>query len=119
MRRRDLLIAAAAAAAAPRLAATGGAPELVVYDGRFAEAEGFGRAAQRRGVQAFDARGDVARLWYGPLKTARRDGQQARISGLTTWADFQVLAGCAAEARIRPVRHRFLPDRQLVSWTIG
>jgi hypothetical protein len=48
---------------------------------------------------------------------------ETAVSGLTTWADFQVVCGCAAEAG-RKVRHRWVrsPDGAippLVAWTLS
>ena len=119
MRRRDVLILAGAAAAGPALTRAA-AREAVIYDSRFPEAECLGQAAQRSGAVALDVhREDIARLWRGPVSAALKRGRAAKVSGLTTWADFQVAAGFAHEARLRPVRHMFTKDRTLVSWSIG
>ena len=61
----------------------------------------------------FDALQDVARLWRGPL------AGRTRLAGLTTWADFQVISGLAAEAR-RKVSHTLVRESgsTLVFWTL-
>ncbi len=107
MRRRDFLIVTGALASplAPAAAALAqgraGAPDLVIYDARYDACRRFAGALAARGSTTAPAHTDVARLWYGPLR-ARAAG--AGIAGLTTWADFQVIRGCAAEARLT-LRH--------------
>ena len=133
MRRRDVLVAAGLAA--PMMLSTGRAsataaslvrPDIAVFDGRHEASRIWARKLEQAGVTIFDARRDVARLWYGPLKRVRGRGRRPVIAGLTTWSDFQVLSGCAAEARLA-ARHALAPgagpgDKQrgtLVSWTIS
>lgn len=109
------LIAVGAGALHPALAAPADAPDIVLYDGRFEDARRFAEALRRRGAAAFDIQGDLARLWYGPLKPAFGDGRRPRIAGLATWADFVVARGLAREARLTLVRHD-LHDRAAPDW---
>lgn len=99
------LIAVGAGALHPALAATADAPEIAVFDGRFDDARRFAAALQRRGATAFDIKGDLARLWYGPLQAALVGGRRPRIAGLASWADFVVARGLAAEARLTLMHH--------------
>lgn len=129
--RRSLLRAALGLAGAswlatpaPRAAATPGPVRLVVVrDGRYAasrrHAEGLAPQAQR----ILDARDDLARLWYRGLAAEARRTPLA-LAGLTTWSDYVVLRGCAAEAGLRAARHALVRDVggrgcTLVRWQIG
>lgn len=87
------------------LAASTATPDIVLFDGRAPDARRFAEALQRRGASAFDIQGDLARLWYGPLRQAFSGGRRPRITGLATWADFVVAKGLAAEARLTLARH--------------
>jgi hypothetical protein len=134
VRRRDVLIAGGLAAPMMLSAGRGSAaaaaagkarPDIAVFDGRHEASRRWARQLEQTGVTVIDARRDVARLWYGPLKRVRGRGGRPVIAGLTTWADFQVLSGCAAEARLA-VSHELTQgsgpaERRrgtLVSWTI-
>ena len=121
MNRRQILAAAAAAGVpVPALAAAG--PALAVFDERYAEARAFAAAQRRRGAVVIEAQADVGRLWYGPVRAALARGERPRIAGLTTYADFVVIRGCAAEARLR-LSHGEIPrgprSPVLVSWSIS
>jgi hypothetical protein len=132
VRRRDLLAAAGLAAPVLLSAARGSAasagrarPDIAVFDSRHEASRLWARNLEQAGVTVFDARRDVARLWYGPLKRVRGRGGRPVIAGLTTWADFQVMSGCAAEARLavrREPAQASGPGQSrrgaLVSWTI-
>jgi len=117
VRRREVLKAGALLAAPLAVAGRARAAGLtaVIYDSRHAASRRWARA--QAGAQRIDARGDVLRIW----RTLAPSG--ASLAGVTTWADFQVIAGCAAEAR-RPVRHDLLrpasgPGPTLVTWTVA
>jgi len=118
MQRRQFIMAAggliAAGALAPAIAAAD-APDIALYDGRNEDARRFAEALTRRGAAAFDIQGDLARLWYGPLKPAFAAGRRPRIVGLATWADFVVARGLAREAGLTLVRHEF-HDRARPDW---
>jgi hypothetical protein len=131
VRRRDVLVAAGLAApmmlSAARGSATAGLarPDIAVFDSRHEASRLWARTLEQAGVTVVDARRDVARLWYGPLRRMRGRGGRPLIAGLTTWADFQVLSGCAAEARLavrrEPAQASGPGERRrgtLVSWTI-
>ena len=115
MRRRRFLAAAGAAAGGLVLAGAGGleaalaapsaTPYIVLFDGRAPDARRFAEALRRGGAAAFDIRGDLARLWYGPLQQAFAGGRRPRIAGLASWADFVVAKGLAAESRLTLARH--------------
>ena len=109
------LIAVGAGALHPALAMPAPAPDIALYDGRCEDARRFADALQRRGAQAFDIQGDLARLWYGPLKPAFAAGRRPRVAGLATWADFVVARGLAREAGLTLVRHD-LHDRAAPDW---
>ena len=131
MQRRQFIVAAGGLAAAgagllgPAAAAPADTPDIALFDGRFDDARRFGETQRRRGAAAFDIQADLARLWYGPLKTAVAGGRRPRIAGLATWADFVVAKGLARESGLRLTAHA-LHDRaasgrsgMLVSWVIS
>lgn len=73
-------------------------PTVAIADDRYSEGQRFLAACAAAGAEALPARADVAALWYGRL------GKQViaadiRLVGLTTYADFHLIQGCAAEAR--------------------
>lgn len=117
MRRREVLkagavLAAPLAGAAPALAAP---PAVAIYDSRHAASRRWAKA--QTGSRRIDARGDVLKIWRELAPSG------ARLAGVTTWADFQVICGCAAEAR-RRVRHDVIrPDSgegpTLVAWAVA
>ena len=121
-----MLRATLAAAAAPMLAPVGaraavaciagagavtpaaGAPRrIVVYDGRYPVCDRYARASGAPPRDLIDTRDDVARCWYGGLADAARR-ERVELAGLTTWADFVVLRGCAAEAGLRATDYEIL-----------
>ena len=61
----------------------------VLFDSRYSSSREFADALVREGAAAFDARADIAALWYGPLREhfAKYGG---RVAGLTTDSDFAV-----------------------------
>lgn len=110
MNRRELL-AAGALLAAPQLAFAAPRPAIAVFDRRYGESVAWAKAMAAEGARLVGAHEDVARLWYGPLKD-----QRTSLAGLTTWADFQVIQGCAAEARLRLLHKR---RGRLVEWAVS
>lgn len=105
--RRQLLAASGAAAGTALLPAgtvfaapVSAAPRktIAIGDDRYAEGRRFLAACEAAGVEVLPARADVAALWYGRLGQ-RVVAADIRLVGLTTYADFHVLEGCAAEAR--------------------
>jgi len=61
----------------------------VLFDSRYSSSREFADALVGEGAVAFDARADIAALWYGPLRehVAKYGG---RVAGLTTDSDFAV-----------------------------
>jgi hypothetical protein len=106
MRRRDVLAGAAGLAVLPAMgwAAGSATRRIALYDSRWPEALRFAQTLQRCGALAFDIRGDLATLWYGPLRQAFEGGRSFRIVGLASWADLVVAQGLAAEAHLRLTR---------------
>lgn len=118
MTRRELLQAATLATASvsmPALALAG-YPTVVIFDSRYALSR---RWAQRQpDALRRDARDDILRIWRRFAAVT----PHLRMSGLTTWADFQVVCGCAAESRLQ-VWHRRLEGSvpsapALVVWSV-
>lgn len=118
---------------APRAAAgstrTGGTTRtvagrlVVVHDGRFESSRRHADGLARHAHRTIDAREDLARLWYREL---RLEAARAPLefAGLTTWSDYVVLKGCAAEAGLRESRYEMIRDAggrgcTLVRWQIG
>lgn len=96
---------------------------IVVQDGRYARSRQHADELAPRARQRLDARDDLARLWYAGLRdlAARTP---LRLTGLTTWSDYLVMRGCAAEAGLRATSHRMVRDAggsgcTLVHWQIG
>ncbi len=112
-----------AAAARPDAATLPGAPRLVVVqDGRYAASRRHADELAPRAQLLVDARDDLARLWYRDL-AASAARTPLMFAGLTTWSDYLVLKGCAAEAGLRAARHELIrnTDRRgctLVRWQI-
>jgi hypothetical protein len=117
MNRREV-IAAGALLAAPQVAfaASEPAPRYVVFDDRHPESRQWAEPLGRRGATLVESREDVGRLWYGPVRKALAQDGRVSIAGLTTWADFQVISGCAAEARLSLRSER---RGQLIAWSVG
>ena len=114
MRRRDVLKAGALLAAplgGPAMAEA--APIVAIFDSRHPASRRWAQA--QPAMRRLDAQGDVLRIWRELAPSG------VGLAGLTTWADFLVISGCAAEAR-RRVRHSVLRSRQgrgmLVSWIV-
>ncbi len=107
MRRRDLLVAAGSLAGPALLPSAGVArarsavPDLVMFDARYEAARRFAGALAASGSAVVETQIDLARLWYGGVRSSRVDRRRIRIAGLTTWSDFVVIQGCAAEERRR------------------
>jgi hypothetical protein len=104
-------------------AAPGSAYLVVVRDGRYAASRRHADALAPRAHRILEARDDLARLWYGGLAAEARRTPLA-LAGLTTWSDYVVLEGCAAEAGLRAARHELIRDAggrggTLVRWQIG
>jgi hypothetical protein len=108
--RRELMLAAGAAGAiaAPHAAwaqTLRAAPAVALYDGRYQAARRFAAALTGSGALALETDRDVAQLWYGRLQRIVTGYPGLRIAGLATEADFQVIRGCAAEARLTLAHH--------------
>jgi hypothetical protein len=109
--RRELFGAAALAAAPLTLSAgawargTAAAPAVALYDARYDEAHRFAAALAGSGALELETGRDLASLWYGRLRRTALAWPGLRIAGLATCADFQVIAGCAAESRLKLVHH--------------
>jgi hypothetical protein len=111
------------AAAGGDLADTATARLIVVQDGRYPSSRRHAEALARQAHLIIDAGEDVARLWYRGLAASAARTPLA-FAGLTTWSDFVVLRGCAAEAGLRRSRHELVRDTggngcTLVRWQIG
>jgi hypothetical protein len=107
-----------------RAAATRSAPRLlIVQDGRYAASRRHADRYARQALRVVDARDDLARLWYGGLAHAATTAPLV-IRGLTTWSDYVVLRGCAAESGLRAARAELIRAAggrgcTLVRWQIG
>ena len=107
MRRRDVLVAAGSIAAPAVLPCAGiararpAAPDLVMFDARYEAARRFAGALAASGSAVVETQTDVARLWYGVVRSGWVANRRIRMAGLTTWSDFVVIQGCAAEERRR------------------
>ena len=75
----------------------------VIFDGRYSSSRGFADALVREGAVTFDARADIAALWYGPLKDhlAKYGGC---VAGLTTYSDSAVSESFGRQFRLS-LRH--------------
>ena len=117
--RRELIMAVAASAL-PLVAAPASswartaspAPGIVVFDARYDQARRFAAAFEKSGAVALEAGRDVASLWYGRLQKTMASHPGLRLAGLATDADFQVIRGCAAEARLDLVHHAIHDGRR-------
>jgi hypothetical protein len=110
---------------APRVFAAGAVDPglVVVQDGRYARSRQHADELAPRARQRLDTRDDLARLWYAGLRdlAARTP---LRLTGLTTWSDYLVMRGCAAEVGLRATTHRMVGNAggngcTLVHWRIG
>ena len=91
-----------------------GGISVAVYDGRFAEARAFARAA----THAFDCRVDAASLWYRAF--ADRAERRLTIHGLTSAADALVFADCARREGLQiRMAQPSGSGAMLVAWTIA
>jgi hypothetical protein len=120
---------AAAGGTAPTGAGSGGAGApaaarlVVVHDGRFESSRRHADRLAWHAHRTIDAREDLARLWYRELRLEAARTPLA-FAGLTTWSDYVVLQGCAAEAGLRESRYELVRDAggrgcTLVRWQIG
>jgi hypothetical protein len=96
---------------------------VVVHDGRFESSRRHADGLARHAHRIIDAREDLARLWYRELRLEAARTPLA-FAGLTTWSDYVVIRGCAAEAGLRESRHELIRDAggrgcTLVRWHIG
>jgi hypothetical protein len=96
---------------------------VVVHDGGFESSRRHADGLALHAHRTIDAREDLARLWYREL---RLEAARAPLefAGLTTWSDYVVLKGCAAEAGLRESRYELIRDAgghgcTLVYWYIG
>jgi len=96
---------------------------VVVQDGRYAASRREADELAPHARLTIDARDDLARLWYRGL-AASAARTPLVLAGLTTWSDYLVLKGCAAEAGLRASRHELIRNAggrgcTLVRWQIG
>ena len=72
----------------------------VLYDERYSDCRSFADTFVQRGVIAFSTNGNIASLWYGPLRAyfARYGGS---VAGLTAQSDLVVSQSCGAELNLR------------------
>jgi hypothetical protein len=96
---------------------------IVVQDGRYAASRRHAEALAPRAARTLEARSDLARQWYGGLRAVAARTPLS-FAGLTTWSDFLVMRGCAAECGLREAAHELVRDvdgtgRTLVRWRIG
>lgn len=116
--------AAAGNAAAPDTrAGDSAAPLIVVQDARYAASRQHAAALAPQAARVLETRADLARQWYGGLRAAATR-TPLQFAGLTTWSDFVVMRGCAAECGLRTASHELLRDAggagcTLVRWRIG
>ncbi|MCC7410586.1 MAG: hypothetical protein IT495_02980 [Gammaproteobacteria bacterium] len=101
-----------------------GTPALIlVQDGRYAASRGYATARAPQALRVLEARADLARQWYGELRAlAARTPLQ--FAGLTSWSDFLVMRGCAAECGLRAATHELVRAAggtgcTLVRWQIA
>jgi hypothetical protein len=99
------------------------APLIVVQDAGYAASRQHAAALAPQATRVLEARADLARQWYGELRAAATR-TPLQFAGLTTWSDFVVMRGCAAECGLRTASHELLRDaggagRTLVRWRIG
>lgn len=103
MNRREFLLAAGATGALLRggpAAAMRGAtatPVTVIYDPRYPAARRFAQKAGAPAEHILSTGNDVGQLWFDRLAVEAAAGRLA-LCGLTTYADFLFLQGCADEA---------------------
>lgn len=104
--RRGALMGAASvaglAALGPLLPRALAGLHLVITDPRFKESAQF-RASAGDSVPHIAIEPDLGGQWYGGLRQAVRG---KTITGLTSWIDFVVLAGCMREEGLRVVSSR-------------
>ena len=96
---------------------------IVVQDGRYAASRRHAEALAPRAARTLEVRSDLARQWYGGLRAVAARTPLS-FAGLTTWSDFLVMRGCAAECGLRAATHELVRDvdgtgRTLVRWRIG
>jgi hypothetical protein len=114
--RRGALALGGAALLVPAVASAGTAKPscgILLFDPASPTARAL--AKQAYGQQLIALRGDPVRLWRDRLATAA-----GPIGGITTWADYVILRGLAAERglRIRHEEHVAVPGKaMLVRWT--
>lgn len=105
--RRSVIAGAAAvagvAATGVRLQAAGTEADaarrvsLLVTDTRFEESKRFAVRVAGAARCQLDISDDVCRHWYGSIRERVR-AEQGDLVGVTTWIDFEIMRGCAAEA---------------------
>jgi hypothetical protein len=113
---------AGVAATGVRLNANDGAARpvsLLVTDTRFAASKRFAARIAGTARCQLDISDDVCRHWYGSIRERVR-AEQGDLVGVTTWIDFEIMRGCAAEAGYVCHSQQRLPARagrvSLVSW---
>ncbi len=123
--RRGVLVGAAAVASAAAVgvrlyaAEPATALSLLVTDRRFDESKRFAATLAGSARRQLDIADDVCRHWYGSIRD-RVAAEQGDLIGLTSWIDYEVMRGCAAEAgyvcRSQRTHAARAPRASLVSW---
>jgi hypothetical protein len=93
------LIASGAPGIAVAEAPNGEQISAVLFDSRYSSCRAFAGALIRKGAMAFDARADVAALWYGPLRD-RLAKYGGGVAGLVTDSDSMVSEAFGKELRL-------------------
>ena len=92
---------------------------LLVTDARFEESKRFAATFAGAARCQLDIADDVCHHWYGSLRD-RVTAEKGDLVGVTTWIDFEVMRGCAAEAGYQCRSQNMLPAvggrPSLVSW---
>jgi hypothetical protein len=106
MTRRGVLTGAAALAGVTSLPQILNASAVghVVVDDRLAQSAAFASGFQGARIHRVSALDDLCNRWYTRMRQAvRADGRQ--VAGLTSWLDYIVMHGCAAEIGYRSTFH--------------
>ena len=93
------LAASTVSAASSTPAAQGPRVAAVLFDSRYSSSREFANTLAREGAAVFEVRGDIAGLWYGPLR-----GHLAKaagcVAGLTAHSDLTVSRSFGRELRL-------------------
>jgi len=114
-RRAALTLGGAAVLAPAAASAATGKPAcgVLVFDPASPQARTMAKAVYGQRLVALE--GDPVRLWRAQLADAK-----GPVGGITSWADFLILRGLAAEQGLRVVQEDHVPvagKAMLVRWT--